>query len=89
MVVEKALIEKTAARLSKGDKERIAKRVRDAGIRCQSKDVSHFFNGFRTYHTTQKGAAIYDAALCVLEERAAFTKVANSGFEQRLRSLAA
>jgi hypothetical protein len=89
MLVEKRLIQATAPLLKREDKVKIAKIVQDKGILCKAQDVSHFFTGWRTYHSTNKGKVIYETALDLIEERKQIEQKENGRLGQRLRAISA
>ena len=89
MLVERNLVERAAHLLRRKDKVEIARRVKEKGLPCSSSDVSHFFTGYRTYHTTAKGKIIYLTTLEILEARKTLSDQENNKMAQRLKAIAA
>lgn len=89
MLVQKSLVDEVVPLLQRGDKTEIARRLREKGLSCTATDVSHFFTGYRTYHSTPKGKTIYLTTLEILEARKKASDSGNSQLAQRLRAIAA
>lgn len=89
MLVERNLVEAAAPLLKRKDKKAIARRLEEMQVPCRPQDVSNFFAGYRTYHTTEKGQLIFTVSLEIIEARKMAADEKNAQLAQRLRAIAA